>query len=464
MGKDQYDGIKPGDVLSELELQCHNKEIYNNSLIAIPTGNVSTDGTLEFMIDTVPGLSNPIQNKDIKSLLGDNVSVTRIPIVSSQFVAGLDPETVFSELVGSAGFVIVGDVGFENRLRLFTGVTPGSSLFIKDTNYMNYQAGYEFRFGGTPRWSHREVPIDIELLAGLFDLQNGYAIGFAEGEEEWGFVRYNAGEAFFTPKSEFNIDKLDGTGPSKFKLDYTLGNIYRIRSLYFGYGPTILEVFTGLKWVTANAVIYPNTNIKTNISETYLPIGASVKNGANAADYYMDIASLNVSVLIDANARDVNNRVFTESFSQTVSGPIVNAPIISFRSKENIQLFGMPTAKENRIASDLRSVYMKFLDQNKEGTVQLVITPSADVTGGTFIDKDSDRSVLEVATDVTSVDLTNAIIVFEREISKTEDVVNIKAEPNDLRKLNGGFTASLLHTTQAVTTNITGTFGWDEQH
>lgn len=463
-----YDDLTIGTILSEKDLESRNRQIHDKSLIAVPTGRVSADGSFEYEIQSIDkGAVNPAQNVDIKSLMGDNVVVTRIPIVALQFVLGINPNNQKAIIVGSSGAVIVGDVGYENRYRVFSGITPGSSIFLSNIKYMNYQAGYEFRFGGTPRWSHLTVPIDVELLVGLFDGNNGYSIGFVDGEDEWGFVRFVSGQPVYVAKSDFNVDKLDGTGLSGFNLNYTLGNIYRIRSLYFGFGPTILEVFDGKRWITAHIVIYPNTEIGTNITETYLPLSVSVKNGAQTTDYYVDIASANVSILIDANARDVNNRVFTESFISEAVGLGDEIPIISFKSKENIQLFGMPTAKENRILADLRTLHLDLKGQNKVGTLLLVITPSDDVTGGNFIDKDADTSVVEVASGInapTSVDLTNAEVVFERSVATTQEIIDLKALSNELRGLRGTFTASLLYTTQAISTTITGTFGWDERH
>lgn len=47
---DQYDGLKLGDIISENELQKQNVNIYNGSLKATPTGNISEDGSDEYEI------------------------------------------------------------------------------------------------------------------------------------------------------------------------------------------------------------------------------------------------------------------------------------------------------------------------------------------------------------------------------------------------------------------------------
>ena len=47
---DQYDGLKVGDKISQLTLQNQNPHIYNNSLTAVKTGNISQDGSEEYMI------------------------------------------------------------------------------------------------------------------------------------------------------------------------------------------------------------------------------------------------------------------------------------------------------------------------------------------------------------------------------------------------------------------------------
>lgn len=464
-----YDDLTIGTILSENELESRNRQIHDNSLVAVPTGRTAADGSFEYEIvpeSIVSNPDNPVQPGIIPSLMGDNVQVTRVPILTLKFDRGLNPDN--QEVLvatGSAVAEIVGPAGYENKLRILTGTTINSEYVIRNIKFMNYQAGYEFRFGGTPRWSHLTVPLDVELLAGLFDGGNGYALGFPEGYTEWGMCRFASGGLVeFVTRANFNVDKLDGTGISGFDLDITKGNIYRIRSLYFGYGPTVLQISVGRKWITAHIIEYPNTSEDTNITETYLPVQVSVKNGNNAENYFLEIASGNVSILIDPAVRGVNDRKFSESFTTTEAAG-TEIPLIAFRSIESMQLFGMPTAKENRILSDLRGLFLTLRNQNKEGNLLLVIVPSSAITGGTFIPKNTDTSVIEIATDVTSVDLTDADPVFERAVAKVEEIISvITANPGELRGLRGGFTAVLLYTTLATTTDITGTFNWDEQH
>ena len=53
------------------------------------------------------------------------------------------------------------------------------------------------------------------------------------------YTRFLAGEAqtnTFIPQASFNIDKLDGTGPSGMTLDTTKGNVFEIGVQYLGYG------------------------------------------------------------------------------------------------------------------------------------------------------------------------------------------------------------------------------------
>lgn len=458
-----YKNIKLGDKVSELELRKHNLHIYNNTLQGVPNGEFDNEGYAMYLIESIQDNSIPLQKNDIKSFMGDNVNVTRYPILSIKFDRGVNPNGQKATIVGSGGFQIVGELSHENIFRLQTGATAGSTTRVENVKYMNYQAGYEFQFAGTPYWSHSEVPLDVELLAGLFDEEDGYAIGFAENEEEWGFLRISAGIREFIPQSQFNLDKADGTGISGFNLNIKNGNIYRIRTIYFGFGPAVLEVQMGTKWISLHVIIFPNTSKITNVTETYLPLSVSVKNGINAENYYIDVASANVSILIDPEARSVNHRVFSDSFNKTVSNG-TNIPIIAFKSKTDIQLYGMPSARENRIVSDLRGISLRLQDQNKQGTLLLAIVPETDVTGGLFISKDADISVVEISEDVTSVDLTNAVNILENAVGKTDQAIDLKVDADELPGLRAGYVAVLLYTTNAPTTEFSGTFRWDEQH
>ena len=46
----------------------------------------------------------------------------------------------------------------------------------------------------------------------------------------------------FIPSSSFNIDKLDGTGPSRLILDPQKGNVYQIGFQYLGFGNAKFQI------------------------------------------------------------------------------------------------------------------------------------------------------------------------------------------------------------------------------
>jgi len=69
------------------------------------------------------------------------------------------------------------------------------------------------------------------LFTGSYSISGGTIAG--------SFTRTLAGEnqtSNFIPSSSFNVDKLDGTGPSEMVLDPQKGNVYQIGVQYLGYG------------------------------------------------------------------------------------------------------------------------------------------------------------------------------------------------------------------------------------
>jgi hypothetical protein len=71
-----YDNITIGTILSEIDLEKQNNIVYNNSLVAVPTGNTSEDGSLEYIIQSISDYNLITHTPKIVEIFKDTVTKT----------------------------------------------------------------------------------------------------------------------------------------------------------------------------------------------------------------------------------------------------------------------------------------------------------------------------------------------------------------------------------------------------
>lgn len=406
-----------------------------------------------------------IQNYGFNSsVFGDLISASRVAQATGKFDFGIDSEQIsLKEQENTANFSIKGNVGHENRLAIFSGETAESLIRIEDSEYLRYIPGYEFGAWFTAYF--KSLPtIDGKIELGLMDANDGFGIGYKMhgGSMKFGMIIRSGGAENFIPQSEFNLDKADGSGKSGFVLNLSAGNIFRIKAGYLGYAtPTLFILDKNNKPIALHAQQHPNVNDgSTIIARTALAVSGYVSNGTTAENVEVQIGSYNAFV-VDGESAGVQDRSFYKS--QDLPGVTAGTDklLLAFKNKENAQLFGMPSAKDNRIAAALKSLNMRFGASSQGGQLQLVIIPTSDVSGGIFADINTQRSIMETSLNATFV-LTNATELFTFDIPKVGYDLPTIAEVQ--RKLRPGETALFLWTSTSPTIDITFSNSWSELH
>ena len=135
---------------------------------------------------------------------------------------------------------------------------------------------------------------------GPINYQNGFAVGF-DGPIFGVTQRTNAVNTF-TPQSQFNGDKLDGTGPSQFTYNPALLNVFRIRYGYLGSTVILFQIMTTYgAWITFHTIQYPNTASTPSIFQPFLPITARVENLTGTSVLTLQTASWNGGIIGQPN-------------------------------------------------------------------------------------------------------------------------------------------------------------------
>lgn len=316
--------------------------------------------------------------------------------ISEQFSYGLPGTGVISGVTGS------GSVVPENSLLKFKTTTADGTAFAESLQALRYIPGsmaYCF-------WTMVGLPVGVagtKAMGGAFDDEDGFAIGVIDGIMNVMRRRYNGvGDITedLVPQTEWNIDKLDGTGPSKLDIDFTLGQVYSITYGYLGFAPIIFSIMAPNDgWVPFHRIEYPNSADVTNISLPYLPIRLEIDNTGSGASIEVGVGSMDVGIFNGGKTES------SSKFEGINLGDLLITPksftgtdyIIALRGKAIYQ------GRKNKVSSLLKSISWATQDSVKSVTSDVIRDPDI-VTPGTWVSL-GDDSLLDYSID-TVYDLT----------------------------------------------------------
>lgn len=101
----------------------------------------------------------------------------------------------------------------------------------------------------------------------------------------------------FVPQSEWNGDKLDGTGPSGITIDPTKGNVFEIGIQYLGFGTITFKVEAAPSdnnnsdFVTVHTLKYPNSRTLTTFGNPSFPFTMAVYSAGSTTDLSIKVGS-----------------------------------------------------------------------------------------------------------------------------------------------------------------------------
>jgi len=178
----------------------------------------------------------------------------------------------------------------------------------------------------------------------------------------------------WTAQSDWNVDPMDGTGPSRMTLDHTKLNVYQIMFQYLGAGAitfAIENTETGV-FQEVHRVKYANTSATPTLTNPTMPIGWTAASlGSSGTNMTVTGASAAGFVQgVWAPKRHPNGQVSTEAVGSTLE------PVLSIRNR------AVMGGTVNQ-----REIYPRFVrvgvdsTGNKPAEVQLVLNGT--LTGGT---------------------------------------------------------------------------------
>jgi hypothetical protein len=332
-----------------------------------------------------------------------------------------------------------------------TTITTGQGVGqakITSKEHVTYHPGHEIEIFFTAGFNSGE-DTGAYLRAGVHDDDDGFFIGY-DGPN-FGIGRRSGGTTTFINQTEFDRDRVDGGNirynKSRFKLDTSKLNIYRITYGWLGAAPVSFAVYGGQDrgWITMHIIDDINEaaipTIESPSNHIRMEAGRTASSG-NAISIFT--SSWNASSTGRQNS--AGSRYFAQDFELTAAANVVNY-VGTIRNKSTHQ------TKDNKVRTEI-SFFGAATDGNKNQKFNLV--KNASLTGPSYTDIDTDNSVTDYDISATISGGSNEMTFPMQKI----DTISFNMEEQHLHLLPG---ETLSITTRgSAASNVVASLRWKE--
>jgi hypothetical protein len=243
-------------------------------------GNLSVAGSITSFTNQVP-----------TDAFGQLITVSRTMVIDLKSVFGTSAlrDTVTTAGTGS----VTNAIG--NPEFLLSTVAGGDSAVLQSAERGRYVAGYAAQCGVAVR-----IPAAMtgnqSARWGYYDGANGFFYAYTASGMSVGVTRNSVDTII--PQSSWNVDQMNGSGPSGRMLDMTRGNIFRIDFSWYGFGAVAFNLVctdsTGTQVVQVVHRWAPAG--QTSVMTPNLPIYALLQNGGTLASGNVYVAGRQFSL------------------------------------------------------------------------------------------------------------------------------------------------------------------------
>ncbi len=301
---------------------------------------------------------------------------------NSQFTYDLAP-LIMEQITLGTGATVTYDSTNRNALMTFSSTPTGGKAYMQSYEYLPYQPGRSQLIFVT--FNMVAAVANTLKFAGYSDGVNG--VEFQNNGTDNQFVVYSAsglGNETVT-QTNWNLDRLDGTGPSGITLDITKTQILiiDIQALYVGRVRVGFDL--GGEIVYAHEFLHSNLVLYPYIQTANLPVRCGMTCTGTVSTTMNFICS---AVISEGGSEDIN--VFGYTFSTSASRAIASVG-------NSIQLLSLrPRLTFNGITNRSRVAYIDveiYLDGN--GAVKWELLVGQAITGGAWADVNTNYSSSE---------------------------------------------------------------------
>ncbi len=231
-------------------------------------------------------------------------------------------------------------------------------------------------------------------------------------------------EEDFIEQSSWNIDPMNGLGPSRLNFDPSLANVYEIKFQYLGYGNVLfsIEGSTSTKFIPVHLIKNAgNTNHPTIRNPNFF-LSWSAKNTGSVASPPLVYGASGAGFI--AGVKKYLGARFSYALIKDVSS---TALIPAFTIKASHIYNGNPNVTSIKL--DRLS-----LGSDVVKPVELLVFAGANLNTANFVNYNSSLSRAVIDTTATSVDITNARQIFATSLGRSTQVnLDLRLEEFDIQ-------------------------------
>ena len=337
----------------------------------------------------------------VDSVSSESVNVSNLPLTSFDRVMCAE-ETVLIDIkpgmglsrlrdevsIQSSGASITNEIG-EAEFKLQVA-SAGESCQMRTIERGPYVSGLcaEVGIGG----HLANMPVGDQVLRfGAFDDQNGYAFEINAGGLAVLVIKDGA-EAHRCGIKDFNLDTMDGQGPSRLALNPLRGYVWCIRWSWYGYGAVEFAVVTENIDMEQHVVPMHRhyTKVRASISTPNLPITVQMKSGTTTAPFAAYVTGRKFSLLGKYTPTDRNTCVcalFASPPSSLMPPPSGQFSLFWLRRR----------ASHCNIPAHISSIEITSTGGPIQASIDLVLVPPTNLTWGNVPGISANETILEYA-------------------------------------------------------------------
>lgn len=220
-------------------------------------------------------------------------------------------------------------------VNLAVTTTSGSEVIRETTKCFSYQPGKSLLVMST--FTFAAAKTGLRQRVGYYGTNNGMYLELADNDLSFVERSYSTGSLVETrvSKSNWNIDPLDGTGPSNLTLDITKSQILWMDIEWLGLGTVRLGFIINGKFIHCHSFHHANIITGTYITTASLPLRYEIRNTATTTS--SSILKQVCSTVISEGGYEL--RGLQQAIGTNITAPYALAiagtyyPIISLRLK-----------------------------------------------------------------------------------------------------------------------------------
>ncbi|GAA0126423.1 hypothetical protein UT300019_23260 [Clostridium sp. CTA-19] len=421
------------NVPQELKTQIYG--INSNQPVAIQT---DSDGNLITQLSNTDGTNNPYSIP--LTAFSDLRTIALTPMAGWTFNYNINSDYIITT-TANGGTATQGD----SMAILSTSTANNGSSKIATRKVLRYSPG----LGGLARFTavFTTGVTNSQQIIGLGDDTDGFYFGY--NGTDFSILRIQNGTSNWISQTNWNVDKMNGTGPSGMTLDPTKGNVYTIQFQWLGFGVInyyITSTTTGQP-ILVHRIQYPNTAIVPSVYNPSFPLTAKVVNSGNTSNVVLKTPSAMAFCEGDGYSQAIITR---NSAANSVS--------LSTPTNQN----GLTILNTSTFASKVNRtrIRLDFVSTSVQGERAVLFKLVRNATFGTTLSYtpiNANTSVIQYSTTQTSATGGIQIFSFESPINSGSQLflnsLNITLAPGE---------TLTLQVTSGNSTQLDCSFSWEE--